>query len=133
MQPSVESNILFQGLAPANSPYSYALFDKSTNKLISREEFDRPAVSSNTPNEFYGRSWNKKPLVTFNTVPNIPRHFNRRSDENLHPPGEIPTIHVSAPQSSFDNLHDHYFEDIEIKANITYIKYIPHLLDLPTH
>ncbi|KAI8991448.1 coth protein-domain-containing protein [Mycotypha africana] len=122
LTPSNISSILFQGSAPSNAIYTYAKFDKNTNALIQREPFSRPAVSTSTPNEFFNRNWNKKDIKHFELVASIPKNYNRRDDEDLHPEGEIPTIQVVANQSDFDNLHHNVAKDITITADIVYIR-----------
>lgn len=122
LQPTAESNILFQGIAPSNVKYSYAKFQKDTTTIVEQENFSRPAVSTNqTLNEFFNRNWNKKDISTFEPISSIAKNFNRRADNELHPVGEIPTIHVIAAQTDIDNIHDHYKQEIEVLVNVTYI------------
>ncbi|KAI8382345.1 coth protein-domain-containing protein [Blakeslea trispora] len=122
LKPSSQSNILFQGKAPANAPYSYCKLEKMTAKIIECEHFKRAGISTSSPNEFYGRNWNVKNLSTFKSIDTIPRRFDRQPDNSdLHPVGEIPTIYVQADQSEVDNIHTHYLQDIQIKSNITFI------------
>ncbi|RCH99354.1 hypothetical protein CU098_010215 [Rhizopus stolonifer] len=122
LKPSKQSSILFQGQAPANEPYSYCKLEKKTAKKIECEEFKRPALSFSSLNEFYNRNWNIKSLVSFESVSSISKNFNRQPDNSaLHPIGEIPTIQIKANQSDFDNIHKHYLQDIQIKADVTYI------------
>ncbi|KAI9471011.1 MAG: coth protein-domain-containing protein [Benjaminiella poitrasii] len=121
LKPSTESSILFQGSAPSNFPYAYAKLEKDTMKVVEREPFTRSASSKDTVNEFYNRNWNVKTIVTFDKINSITKNFNRRPDEELHPVGEIPTIHVTAKQSDIDNIHKHYLQEIEVPANVTYI------------
>ncbi|OBZ91575.1 hypothetical protein A0J61_00378 [Choanephora cucurbitarum] len=122
LKPSKESNILFQGKAPANSPYSYCKLEKVTAKIIECENFKRKGINTSSLNEFYGRNWNVKALSTFESVDSIPKRFNRQpNNSDLHPVGEIPTIYVQADQSDIDNIHTHYLQDIQVKANITFI------------
>jgi hypothetical protein len=130
LQPSSQSSILYQGRAPSNAPYKYAKLEKGTTKIIERENFDRPAIAAdqNTVNEFYNRNWNTKELIAFETITSITKNFNRPDNSRLHPIGEIPTIHVIAQQTSLDNMHDHYQEEITITANVTYIRYVNILL-----
>jgi hypothetical protein len=122
LKPTFPGSILFQGYAPDDVNYSYAIIDNATNEIIRAEEFGRSAVLENTLNEFFNRSWNTMELKSFDTVPNIPRLYNRRPDEDLHPRGEIPTIHVLAAQADIDNMHTNFEKDITIKADITYIR-----------
>jgi hypothetical protein len=125
LKPSGQSHILLQGSAPGNLPYSYAKLERGTTKVIEREKFSRTATSQNTVNEFYGRNWNTKEMSTFETITSITKNFNRRADfEDLHPIGEIPTIHVMAKQSDIDTIHNRYLQEIDITANVTYIRYI---------
>lgn len=122
LQPTVESNILFQGIAPSNVNYSYVKLQKDTTTIVEQENFSRSALSSNqTLNEFFNRNWNSKDISTFEPISSITRNFNRRDDSELHPVGEIPTIHVIAAQTDIDSLHDHYKQEIEVTVNVTYI------------
>ncbi|KAG2191799.1 hypothetical protein INT46_000389 [Mucor plumbeus] len=122
LQPTAESNILFQGIAPSNVNYSYAKLQKDTTTIVEQEKFSRPAVSvKQTPNEFFNRNWNSKDVSTFEPISSITKNFNRRDDNELHPVGEIPTIHVIAAQTDIDSLHAHYKQEIEIMVNVTYI------------
>ncbi|KAI8638351.1 coth protein-domain-containing protein [Parasitella parasitica] len=122
LQRSVESNILFQGAAPSNVQYSYAKLQKGTTTIVEQENFSRPAVSgSQTMNEFFNRNWNRKEVSTFEPISSISKNFNRRDDNELHPVGEIPTIHVIAAQTEIDKIHNHYKQEIEVLVNVTYI------------
>ncbi|KAI7902395.1 coth protein-domain-containing protein [Cokeromyces recurvatus] len=121
LKPSPLSSILFQGEAPSNATYAYAILKKGTLDVIEREKFTRSGRSKDTLNEFYNRDWNTKKLISYDKIKTITKNFNRRSDNELHPIGEIPTIHVTAKQSDLDNIHIHYLQDINISANITYI------------
>ncbi|EPB91686.1 hypothetical protein HMPREF1544_01397 [Mucor circinelloides 1006PhL] len=122
LQPSADSNILFQGMAPSNVKYSYAKLRKDTTTIVEQENFSRPAVSDKqTLNEFFNRNWNSKEMSTFKPISSISKNFNRRADDELHPVGEIPTIHVIAAQTDIDNIHNHYKQDIEVRVNVTYI------------
>lgn len=126
LHPSSKSPILFQGKAPSNAPYSYAVLERGTTNVIKQENFARSPIAKdhNTVNEFYNRNWNIKKLVRFETISSITKNFNRRPNNSLlHPIGEIPTIHVIAAQSDLDNMHEHYQQDITISANVTYIRY----------
>lgn len=123
LQPSADSNILFQGMAPSNVKYSYAKLRKDTTTIVEQENFSRPAVSDKqTLNEFFNRNWNSKEMSTFKPISSISKNFNRRADDELHPVGEIPTIHVIAAQTDIDNIHNHYKQDIEVRVNVTYIR-----------
>jgi hypothetical protein len=122
LKPSVQSHILLQGSAPGNRPYYYAKLKRGTTTIVEREKFSRAAVSKNTVNEFFGRNWNTKEMVSFETITSITKNFNRRPDfEDLHPIGEIPTIHIMAKQSDIDTIHKRYLQEIDIAANVTYI------------
>ncbi|KAI8981471.1 coth protein-domain-containing protein [Pilobolus umbonatus] len=108
-------------MAPSNVPYNYVKLRKGTNGgIVETESFVRDAVASGTPNEFFGRNWNTKNMVGFDTIQSIIPQFNR-SKNSVHPVGEISTIHITAPQAQVDTIHKRYLEDIEVVANMTYI------------
>ncbi|KAI9358761.1 coth protein-domain-containing protein [Pilaira anomala] len=117
-----ESSILFQGKAPSNSPYRYAKLKKGSTDLEEQEKFTRAARTKNTLNEYYGRSWNIKPMATFQNIPSINKNFDRQIDDSiLHPKGEIATLHVVVNQDELDNIHKNFMDDLTIPANVTYI------------
>jgi hypothetical protein len=72
-------------------------------------------------NEFYGRAWTLKNVKTFDPIDAFPQAYDRSPAPDLHPQNEIPTMHVQAPQSDIDKLHGYYLQDLDYKANITYI------------
>ncbi|CEP19078.1 hypothetical protein [Parasitella parasitica] len=122
LQRSSESSILFQGVAPSNTQYSYAKLQRDTTTIVEQEDFSRPAVSgSQTMNEFFNRNWNRKDVSTFEPIGSISKNFDRRVDDELHPVGEIPTIHVIAAQTEIDKIHNRYKQEIEVLVNVTYI------------
>ncbi|KAI9266333.1 coth protein-domain-containing protein [Helicostylum pulchrum] len=122
LERTTTSSILFQGKAPSNSPYHYATLAKGTSTIQASEEFTRSGSKNDTLNEFFGRSWNKKPMVSFQPITSITKNFDRQPDnELLHPTGEIATIHVVANQAEIDNMHKNYLEDITVMANVTHI------------
>lgn len=124
LERSKTSSILFQGKAPSNTPYHYATLTRGTRTIQSSEEFTRSGSKNDTLNEFFGRSWNKKPMVSFQRITSITKNFDRQPDnELLHPSGEIATIHVVANQAEIDNMHKNFLEDITVMANVTHIRY----------
>ncbi|KAI8085487.1 coth protein-domain-containing protein [Thamnidium elegans] len=122
LERTATSSILFQGKAPSDTPYHYATLAKGTRTIQTSEEFTRSGSKNDTLNEFFGRNWNKKPMVSFQPIASITKNFNRQPDnELLHPTGEIATIHVVANQAEIDNMHKNFLEDITVMANVTHI------------
>ncbi|KAL0092379.1 secreted coth spore-coat protein domain-containing protein [Phycomyces blakesleeanus] len=121
LNPTDSSTILHQGEAPSGYAYRYVKLSKGTNKTVDQEPFERdPLTSSNTLNEFYGRSWTKKSLKTFSALPGYPKTYDRL-DSQYHAENEIPTCHIVANQADIDRLHGYYLQDIDIRVNMTYI------------
>ncbi|KAI8099678.1 coth protein-domain-containing protein [Halteromyces radiatus] len=131
MEPIVPGSILHQVSAPkATIGYKYVHIDRTTKQVQEAEPFDRTPDDNDKDddgddndglNEFYGRSWTHRTVKTFNPVDAFPQAYNRRPAPILHPDNEIPTFHIQAPQDDIDRLHGYYLQDIDIKANITYI------------
>ncbi|KAI8393492.1 coth protein-domain-containing protein [Radiomyces spectabilis] len=122
LTPSAESYILHKGEAPAASSYQYVKLKKGTTEVVEGENFERQVdrpIRGTTPNEFFGRNWNHRHVETFPSL-GWPTRYNR-GPSDLHPEGEIPTIHVTGPQSAIDNLHSRYMQDIDVQVNFTYI------------
>ncbi|KAI9481057.1 MAG: coth protein-domain-containing protein [Benjaminiella poitrasii] len=116
------STLLHTGEAPiANTGYKYAIVNKSNNSVIIDEEsFTRIPISANTFNEYYGRSWNTKPLVKLPVVMN-PLPVINRIESDLHIDGQIPTIHITGNQTAVDYIHSNPLQDTDIVLNMTYI------------
>ncbi|KAG0168316.1 hypothetical protein DFQ28_004996 [Apophysomyces sp. BC1034] len=113
--------LLHQGAAPSALPYRYVQYNPENNEIIHSETEDRPPLTEPTTlNEFYGRSWTRKQVKMFEHLP-YQDHFNR-TDSNLHPSDEIPTIHVISEEDNIYNLHGYYLQDIDIRVNMTYIR-----------
>ncbi|EIE82833.1 hypothetical protein G6F46_011184 [Rhizopus delemar] len=122
LSPSVKSDIVLQAKAPGGRPYYYAKLRKGTSEIIDREKFTRnPVMSKWTFNEFYNRNWNAKKVLRFNPISIGEQNYDRVDDFDLHPDGEISTIHVTAHPRDMDRIHDKYLDDIDIETNITHI------------
>ncbi|CAO3678535.1 hypothetical protein G6F70_004770 [Rhizopus microsporus] len=116
---SSPSTILYTGNAPvARQGYRYTKIIKVDNSTIS-EPFFRLPIETNTLNEFFNRTWNKKQIVSLPTVYK-PLSAIHRISSNLHREGEIPTIHVIANESEIAAMHNNYTQDIEVKASLSY-------------
>lgn len=125
LSPSVKSDIVLQAKAPGGRPYYYAKLRKGTSEIIDREKFTRnPVMSKWTFNEFYNRNWNAKKVLRFNPISIGEQNYDRVDDFDLHPDGEISTIHVTAHPRDMDRIHDKYLDDIDIETNITHITYV---------
>ena len=117
---SLPSTILYTGNAPIAKPgYRYTKIIKIDNSTIS-EPFLRPPIETNTLNEFFNRTWNKKQTVSLPTVYK-PLSSIHRISSNLHHEGEIPTIHIIANESEIAAMHNNYTQDIEVKASLSYV------------
>lgn len=126
LTPSKKSEIVLQTKAPGGRRYFYAKLKKNTTEIVDQEPFLRNPVTQRwTFNEFYGRNWNAKQVVNFQPVSEIANNFNREDDFDLHPVGEIATIHVIAPQADITKMHDRFLDDLDIRVDITHIRYIP--------
>ncbi|KAI8890806.1 coth-domain-containing protein [Backusella circina FSU 941] len=118
MKPVSPGSVLHQVEAAGNVPYQYAKINRQTQKVLEKESFVRP-LRENIVNEFYGRPWTIKPVKSLPSL-SLPDPYDRAKTD-LHPNGEIPTIHITAPQKDIDNMHTHYLKDIDIHGNFTYI------------
>ncbi|CEG69286.1 hypothetical protein RMATCC62417_05386 [Rhizopus microsporus] len=117
---SSPSTILYTGNAPiAKQGYRYTKIIKIDNSTIS-EPFLRSPIETNTLHEFFNRTWNKKQIVSLPTVYK-PLSAIHRISSNLHREGEIPTIHIIANESEIAAMHNNYTQDIEVKANLSYV------------
>ncbi|KAI7902376.1 coth protein-domain-containing protein [Cokeromyces recurvatus] len=114
--------ILHSGEAPiAKSGYSYVKITKEENNNTEVEPFMRSPSTKDTVNEFFKRSWNKRPLTQLPTLYK-PLDDIHRIYSQLHIDDEIPTIHLIASQNDIDKLHtSNSTEDIEVTANMTYV------------
>ncbi|KAI9281987.1 coth protein-domain-containing protein [Sporodiniella umbellata] len=122
MSPSGKSNIVWQAKAPGDQPYYYVKLRKDSSEIVDREPFERyPALQRWTFNEFYGRNWNAKEVLGFETVPGLSHNYNRAEDNDLHPRGEIATVHIVAAETDFKNIHDHFLDSVDINVNVTHI------------
>ncbi|KAG1464740.1 hypothetical protein G6F56_005021 [Rhizopus delemar] len=122
LTPSKKSEIVLQTKAPGGRRYFYAKLKKNTTEIVDQEPFLRNPVTQRwTFNEFYGRNWNAKQVVNFQPVSEIANNFNREDDFDLHPVGEIATIHVIAPQADITKMHDRFLDDLDIRVDITHI------------
>ncbi|KAG1043791.1 hypothetical protein G6F43_011576 [Rhizopus delemar] len=120
--PSEKSSILLQVKAPSGMPYYYAKLRKGTTDIIDKERFVRaPLTRQWTFNEFYNRNWNTKDVQSFKSISGITERHHRAEDDQLHPVGEIATIHVMANPEDLKMIHDKFLDDYDIKANVTHI------------
>ncbi|KAG1138751.1 hypothetical protein G6F37_010273 [Rhizopus arrhizus] len=114
------STILYSGKAPiARHSYRYVKINVE-NHHVTAEEFYRPPEITDTVNEYFNRTWNKKQITPFPQVYE-PLPIIRRIPTKLHKEGEIPTIHLIANQQDLDNMHNNYFENTEITASMSYV------------
>ncbi|CEG69366.1 hypothetical protein RMATCC62417_05453 [Rhizopus microsporus] len=114
------STILYTGSAPvARQGYRYTKIKKLDNSTIN-EPFLRSPVETDTVNEFFNRTWNKKQIAPLPTVYK-PLPFIHRISSKLHQEGEIPTIHIIANETEVALLHRNASQDIEIKTNLSYV------------
>lgn len=121
--PSEKSSILLQVKAPRGMPYYYAKIKKGTTDIIDKERFVRaPLTRQWTFNEFYNRNWNTKDVQSFKPISGITERHHRAEDDQLHPVGEIATIHVMANPEDLKMIHDNFLDDYDIKANVTHIR-----------
>ncbi|KAF7722851.1 hypothetical protein EC973_002653 [Apophysomyces ossiformis] len=121
LYPSNRSLVLHQGEAPNRKHYRYVQYNLDTNEIIDSEAEDRPPVKNTSSlNEFYGRSWTRKATKKFQSLAHSV-HFNR-THTDLHPSDEIPTIHIMSAEEDVNQLHDYYLKDIDIPANMTYLR-----------
>ncbi|CEG76210.1 hypothetical protein RMATCC62417_11139 [Rhizopus microsporus] len=117
---SSPNTILYTGNAPvARQGYRYTKIIKIDNSTIS-EPFLRSPIETNTLNEFFNRTWNKKQVASLPTVYK-PLPFIHRISSDLHREGEIPTIHIIANESEIVAMHNNYTQDIEVKASLSYV------------
>ncbi|KAG1190059.1 hypothetical protein G6F70_009419 [Rhizopus microsporus] len=114
------STILYTGSAPvARQGYRYTKIKKLDNSTIN-EPFLRSPVDTDTVNEFFNRTWNKKQIAPLPTVYK-PLPFIHRISSKLHQEGEIPTIHIIGNETEVALLHRNASQDIEIKTNLSYV------------
>ncbi|KAI9301696.1 coth protein-domain-containing protein [Cunninghamella echinulata] len=128
MVPIATGSILHEAKGPqAKKSYRYVHIDRTTKKIIDSEKFNRTSFSSTGRNddkplnEFYGRSWTYRETKKFKQLKQFPMDYQLIKAKNLHPDNEIPTMHITAPDGDIERLHGYYLQDIDIKANITYI------------
>ncbi|KAI8640207.1 coth protein-domain-containing protein [Parasitella parasitica] len=111
------SSLLHTGKAPISSNgYRYALTDmNNASNIIDKEKFLRKPItnSSETLNEYYGRSWNSKSLDPLPTIMD-PLPIINRIKSDLHIDGQIPTIHITGNQTAIDFIHANAQSDIDI-------------------
>ncbi|ORX49111.1 coth-domain-containing protein [Hesseltinella vesiculosa] len=120
MAPQTNGSVLYQVQAPsASKGYHYARVNLGTHKIETAESFQRNRHQAGL-NEVFGRAWNYRHVKQLPTLANFPRGYHRSDAKHLHPQNEIPTLHLQAPQKDIDNLHNHYLQDIKMKANGTY-------------
>ncbi|KAI9491175.1 coth protein-domain-containing protein [Zychaea mexicana] len=120
LKPSPSSSILFTGNAPSSQNYHYAITD-GQGDILEEETFTRAlqeGSGSNTPNEFYNRTWTTKSVRQLPAV--YPPHKTFPSE--LHPTDEIPTFHFQAQQSEIDNMHKNVNDDLTVFGTMTYIR-----------
>ena len=120
LSPSEEDpTLLFEIEAPvANLHYHFVELGKESNKIVSKEEFERDPIDAKL-NQVYGRSWTTKNTKTFERIYD---EVGFRKKTDLHPNDEIPTIHIRADPKEIDRIHDHYNQKITIKADATFIR-----------
>ncbi|KAI8142251.1 coth protein-domain-containing protein [Fennellomyces sp. T-0311] len=116
LAPSPSSSILYTGTAPSSKDYHYAVVD-SQGSIIEQESFSRSLQGDSSPNEFYNRTWNTKPVRQLPAV--FPPH---REHSELHPTDQIPTFHFTADQGEIDSMHKNVDKDITVLSNLAYIR-----------
>ena len=119
MKPVSPGSILHQAEATGGVPYQYVRIDRKNQKILEKEKFVRPS-RKNVVNEFFGRDWTVKPIHYLPSL-SLSKPYDRAKTD-LHPEGEIPTIHITAPQAEIDNMHTHYLKKIDIHGNFTYMR-----------
>ncbi|KAI9283328.1 coth protein-domain-containing protein [Sporodiniella umbellata] len=120
--PSKKSSIVLQTKAPTGKPYFYVKLKKGTMDIIDQETYMRPAETrKKTYNEFYNRLVTVRDMTRFDILDEFTPQFNRAPDKDLHPLGEIATVHVVADQELIDSVHDRFLDDYKVKVNVTFI------------
>ncbi|CAO3665731.1 unnamed protein product [Rhizopus stolonifer] len=114
---SLEADPIFPILYKGNAPIAQSGYQYRTNQT---ESFKRRPVQKDTPNEFFGRSWNTQASLP---LPQIyaPLSTIHRISSALHKSDEIPTIHLLADPAQVDALHQNISADLTIQTQLHYL------------
>ncbi|KAF7723900.1 hypothetical protein EC973_001523 [Apophysomyces ossiformis] len=105
LQPSSASSLLYTGEAPA-ATQGYYYSKLAGDQVVEKEGFMRSALETDTPNEFYNRSWNS---ATVSSLPTLlsPLSLINHTDLSPHLKNEIVTYHFEADQDQINQMHQH--------------------------
>ncbi|KAF7723902.1 hypothetical protein EC973_001525 [Apophysomyces ossiformis] len=120
LQPSSASSLLYTGKAPA-ATQGYYYSKLAGDQVVEKEGFMRSAIETDTPNEFYNRSWNS---ATVSSLPTLlsPLSLINHTDLSPHLKNEIVTYHFEADQDQINQMHQHPVTNtVKVRGTMTRI------------